>query len=412
MFRGQRRRNLHGWGWTALLAVAISILVITPARAFQLEAADTGANVRWYVPEVALQLDPELEEFFADLPLMRLMREAAAAWSGFGAPTLQFVAGTPSAPGFDDEQNVNGVYLAHDWKFEPDALATTVATYESKTGHLIDADVFINANFQFAWVAADGQDKQHYDLLGVMTHELGHVLGLADSMSVPEATMSPYFKRGDTHQRDLADDDEQGIAHNYDEASVDDAVSEAGCGGASVLRRSAEAPTERDQVVAVLGVMLALWLWSRTRRARYTLVFGGVLLFGLAPAARSTLGDAQVPAHRLARDHPEARQRMAAFTRGAERLIEGRAAYQGSYRRDGLIWTRFVVRGADGEVALELPGGAHEGVTQVVSGHALPADGDQLLIAQRARGPHAWARLRDGLAFAGTLGAGPALRWR
>lgn len=414
MQRGHGRHGLCGWSLAALIASVAWTVAITPARAYQLEVSEAGAHVRWHVPEVALQLDPALDDFFADVALRELMREAAAAWSGVeGAPSLQIVDGTAPAAGFHDVANANGVYLARDWRFEPDALATTVATFESDSGRLIDTDVFINAHYQFAWIEAGAKDKQHYDLLAVVTHELGHVLGLGDSTNAPEATMSPYFKRGDTHQRDLAEDDERGLAESYGEVGAEEGT-QAGCGGASVLRARAESPVERRTIIAAALIMIALWIRSRTRRAQYTLVFGGVLLFGVLPTQRATT-NAQLPrdpAPWRACEQPEARQRIESFTRGAQRLLEGRAAFRGSYRRDGLIWSRFVVRADGAEVALELPGGALEGVTQVVSGRALPAEGDQLLIAERAAGPHAWAKLRGGLAFGGALGDGPALPWR
>ena len=101
---------------------------------------------------------------------------------------------------------------------------------------------------------------------------------------------------------------------------------------------------------------------------------------------------------------------MATFVDGAERIFKARAQTRVE-RRAGLLWTRVSAQSSAGSVEFEVPGGSLGGLTQLVSGQAPPRDGELLVIARRRHGPHAWAHLRDGVAYGGSLGEGPGVEW-
>jgi hypothetical protein len=105
--------------------------------------------------------------------------------------------------------------------------------------------------------------SQH-DLGAVLTHEMGHVLGLDESPDDEHATMWPYIRAGEVHQRTLADDDEHGVMEAYSGALPSEAM---GCGQASVvgtLRSSASS-------VAYLWLVVAL-VYGGFRRRRSSAV--------------------------------------------------------------------------------------------------------------------------------------------
>ncbi len=107
------------------------------------------------------------------------------------------------------------------------ALAVTISTYNQE-GKILDADIFINGEY-FSWgvVNSDGESGVH-DMQNVITHELGHFLGLdhtSESLSEPDpellnATMFYASFPGQTTNQTLENHDEWGIRHLYTEDSV------------------------------------------------------------------------------------------------------------------------------------------------------------------------------------------------
>tara|TARA_Y100001954_G_scaffold221799_1_gene258367 strand:- start:426 stop:2327 length:1902 start_codon:yes stop_codon:yes gene_type:complete len=108
------------------------------------------------------------------------------------------------------------------WFFARSAIAMTTVTYVQHTGEILDADIEINdQDFRFTDCHPDEDpacDPQ-YDLKNTITHELGHVLGLAHpaltSAAVREATMYAAAPVGDVEKRDLAQDDLDGLCTLY-----------------------------------------------------------------------------------------------------------------------------------------------------------------------------------------------------
>lgn len=136
--------------------------------------------------------------------LLDATREAAAAWNEVGAgPRLEVVEA-------DDENGellaVDGgcrVGVLHgDWPYPSQAGAATTVWASASTNAIFEADVALNPSFRFG----DEGDDEH-DLVSVMAHELGHVLGLPDLVDQVEATMYPAIPAGETKKRDLSDTD-------------------------------------------------------------------------------------------------------------------------------------------------------------------------------------------------------------
>jgi hypothetical protein len=111
--------------------------------------------------------------------------------------------------------NVN-VILFHDdeWPHpqSEDAVGLTSTTYDERTGEIFDADIEINSTVELS--STDVVAPGKYDLLSVLTHEVGHFLGLAHSPD-PDSTMQSIYEVGTDGFRTLSDDDIQGICAIY-----------------------------------------------------------------------------------------------------------------------------------------------------------------------------------------------------
>jgi hypothetical protein len=112
------------------------------------------------------------------------------------------------------QKNANIVLFREDeWPYvgAEDALGFTHLTFDANTGELWDADLEINAvGYRFSV----GDPVTDNDLDSMMTHEAGHMLGLAHTL-VTDATMFATYTAGTDTERTLADDDVQAICATY-----------------------------------------------------------------------------------------------------------------------------------------------------------------------------------------------------
>lgn len=94
------------------------------------------------------------------------------------------------------------------WDHAPQAAGVTTATYSTRTGELIDADVELNgADFLFTTVDSpacpDGAPATtcvSTDIQATLTHEIGHVVGL-DHVSDERSLMFPTASPGELAMR-------------------------------------------------------------------------------------------------------------------------------------------------------------------------------------------------------------------
>lgn len=105
-----------------------------------------------------------------------------------------------------DEANAN-IVLFQDakWRYtsEENNLAKTTVTFDDETGEILDADIEINHAYNFFTIS---DENVQYDLESVVTHEVGHFIGLDHTVD-PSATMNASYERGTTDLRTLELDD-------------------------------------------------------------------------------------------------------------------------------------------------------------------------------------------------------------
>ena len=96
------------------------------------------------------------------------------------------------------------------------ALALTTVSYDWKTGQIFDADVEVNGT---AGNITNGKPTDGADLPSIMTHEIGHFMGL-DHSSKKTATMYISYEAGKGNLRSLDPDDVAAICTIYPSKSL------------------------------------------------------------------------------------------------------------------------------------------------------------------------------------------------
>jgi Matrixin len=138
-----------------------------------------------------------------------------------GSPSLHFALSDPVSCDVSEyskvEHNANIIIFREDeWPYEgsQDALGLTRVRFdiENNIGELFDTDIEINAVTEPLSV---GEPKSNeVDLDSLITHEIGHALGLGHSLDV-QATMVGGYATGSIGLRSLGDDDVAGICEIY-----------------------------------------------------------------------------------------------------------------------------------------------------------------------------------------------------
>jgi len=115
--------------------------------------------------------------------------------------------------------NANTVAFARDWEsrgndFVPEAYALTLVWHNPETGEIIDADIQVNLNHGPIAICEEACEPNQVDLQNVLTHEVGHFLGLAHS-DKKEAAMYGEARMGEVSKRLLQVDDAAGMCDAY-----------------------------------------------------------------------------------------------------------------------------------------------------------------------------------------------------
>jgi hypothetical protein len=360
------------------------------------KTVDSGAHVRWHRDAI----DVAVDQTFLDLAGPEVFGNAIDAWRATGAvlPSVSTMPATGRQVGYDPSgANENVVVFAqYGWAKANGALAVTVVTYEDSTGAIIDADLLVNgggrffANFDHDESGSDddsipiensavdpsvpqvisGQTPR-FDVQSVVTHELGHLLGLGDDQDDSMATMYARTAAGEIHKRLLTATDAKVITSLYAEAPSS-AQAQTGCGGAHL---SAAAPDESwtGVAAAVAGLLLLAFARRGPKRA-------GAL--GAALMALGTLGFLTPP-------DVERNIDTSGWQSDAKVRIVGAA----TRRVDGILQTALklhvttcqVASCPDEEQQIMVWGGKLDGKTQVVGPFTVPELGTEVAV-----------RLRDG----------------
>jgi hypothetical protein len=152
-----------------------------------------------------------------------------------------------------------------------DALGLSTIRFDPTTGNIYDVDVEVNGTDTPISV---GDEVHGADLASILTHEVGHFLGLAHS-NADHATMLPGYRPGDDSLRSLETDDIDGICDALNPKRSTESNScvprhgfSGECGGRAATKScSVSAPgAGRERGLGALAALAIAALIARKRR--------------------------------------------------------------------------------------------------------------------------------------------------
>jgi hypothetical protein len=227
----------------SLALIVLSLLSLTPLRALAYCQATTGpasaacpslcstagVPVFWGTREIEYAFNGRGFPGLDQLAVRNAVAAAFAAWAnvpcsghplGFRFFELSMSTDLTVGPeAAEPNLNVISMLSAAEWQqqgFGASEFARTKLWFDEKSGEILGADIAFNPSIMPLLVCPDSTScsADAVDLQNVITHEVGHFLGLAHSEDA-SATMWCAAQRGDHEKRTLADDDAAGLCGVY-----------------------------------------------------------------------------------------------------------------------------------------------------------------------------------------------------
>ena len=187
------------------LILLISVLSAFLLTGYVQNISPTGNVVHWPDPNTVIDVyvNSQNTQGLDEATIQAQAVSSIAEWNGKSSITLRKNSSTAV-----DQDEMNEIYFSSDPNVfnGTGVVGITEVTYKNKTGEIIEADIKLNDSYSFSTNIND------IEFIGnVITHELGHLLGLGHSQ-VNGASMFYALSRG---QSKLNKDDSSGVYAIY-----------------------------------------------------------------------------------------------------------------------------------------------------------------------------------------------------
>jgi hypothetical protein len=150
--------------------------------------------------------------------LSTLAQLAFGAWQNVSNGKVAFVAGSPTTV---NRAKYDGQNIIAWGRTSGSALAVTYTWYYPSTGVVAETDTIMNLKFPWSWTDQSSSqncaDANSYDAQDILTHELGHWMGLDDeyTSAYVDNTMYGYGSKGEVKKDTLTTGDIAGVGNIY-----------------------------------------------------------------------------------------------------------------------------------------------------------------------------------------------------
>lgn len=225
-----------------------------PAAAWDVLTNDAGYELQWASMPIEYRVNTANSQGLTSDEVTAAITSSAKEWETAEDSEVTFNDAGATTEAATDYGDANLIYFEDAWEFDASLLALTANWSNASTGEILGFDIRINAeDHQWTTTGEDGKS----DLQNMLTHEIGHVLGLDHTDVDTEAAMYGTAVTGEVVKRDIKWDDQAGAAYLYGAGLTDANSSLLGC---STATSGAVTPSRGGAggfgFLLVLGVML------------------------------------------------------------------------------------------------------------------------------------------------------------
>ncbi len=208
--------------WFSFVVIYLNVLP-SPAYAYLRTVTPKGKVLFWNDNNIPFHINRDVPAGLDANRVYATIRASFATWSTPTCTCLRFKDGgltNSKVLGYDQKSPASNqniiLFQPKKWSPHPSqAVAITSNIFIEDTGQVVAYDMELNSqNFTFSLDGAPRNGKPTMDLQNVVTHEVGHVIGL-DHSTVRASTMFTSGLPGETKKRDLHSDDIKALCLIY-----------------------------------------------------------------------------------------------------------------------------------------------------------------------------------------------------